>query len=171
MVQHCKPMFSACPPVKRFLVKRFLDGSIISSGFLIVKRFLDIFPKNFEPLRRLSSWASGLGIFPGCAAAPGLGWAAGQFLPPPGRGICTPGRPGRVSVESTAKIKKSWFIHVGLVGQNCIFPILFLSRASTKRSYSKIEKYPTNPTSENPQNTKRLMYFLVKKTLDIPEGA
>lgn len=33
---------------------------------------------------RCFSWAAGLGIFPGCAAAPGLGWAAGQFLPPEG---------------------------------------------------------------------------------------
>ena len=96
-------MFSACPPVKRFLVKRFTDVLIISSDLLNVKRFLDIFPKNFAPLRRLSSWAAGLGIFPGCAAAPGLGWA---IPTPPRRGICTPGRPGRVSVESTAKIKK-----------------------------------------------------------------
>ena len=162
-------MFSACPPVKRFLVKRFLDGFIISSVFLNVKRFLDISPKNFEPLRRLSSWAAGLGIFPGCAAAPGLGWAAGQFLPP--EGDLHPRQAGAGECRKYRKNKKSWFIHVGLVGQNCIFPILFLSRASSKRSYSKIEKYPTNPTSENPQNTKRLMYFLVKKTLDIPKGA
>lgn len=82
-----------------------------------------------------------------------------------------PRQAGAGECRKYRKNKKSWFIHVGLVGQNCIFPILFLSRASTKRSYSKIEKYPTNPTSENPQNTKRLMYFLVKKTLDIPEGA
>ena len=53
LVQHCKPMFSACPPVKRFLVKRFLDD----------------FPKNFAPLRRLLSWVAGLGIFPGCSGA------------------------------------------------------------------------------------------------------
>jgi hypothetical protein len=84
LVKVGKPTFQPVPPVKRFLVKRFLDGSIISSVFLIVKRFLDISPKNFEPLRRLSSWAAGLCVFPGCAAAPGLGWAAGQFLPPEG---------------------------------------------------------------------------------------
>lgn len=94
-----------------------------------------------------------------------LAWAGRLGNSYPRRGICTPGRPGRVSVESTAKIKK--LVHrVGLVGQNCIFPILFLSRASSKRSYSKIEKYPTKPTSENPQNTKKgSCVFLSRKRL------
>ena len=122
LVKVGKPTFQPVPPVKRFLVKRFLDGSIISSGFLIVKRFLDDFPKNFAPLRRLSSWAAGLGIFPGCAADPGLAWAAWQFLPR--RGIYTPGRPGRVSVESTAKIKK--LVHPCRVGRVKLhFPYTF----------------------------------------------
>ena len=75
--------------VKRYLVKRFLDGLIISSVFLIVKRFLDVFSKIFCGGR----WPGQLG-----------GWAAGRLLPP--EGDLTPGRPGRVSVENTAKIKK-----------------------------------------------------------------
>ena len=79
-------MYASCLECSdvRVLVKRFIDVLIISSDLLIVKRFIDISPKNFELLRRLSSWAAVLGIFPGCAAAPGLGWSAGQFLPPEG---------------------------------------------------------------------------------------
>nr|DAH99825.1 MAG TPA: hypothetical protein [Caudoviricetes sp.] len=59
--------------VKRYLVKRFLDGLIISSIFLIVKHFLDVFQKY-------------------CAAGAGLGNAS-SFPGWPGRlGGCNPRR-------------------------------------------------------------------------------
>lgn len=86
----------------------------------------------------------------------------------------TPGRPGRVSVENTAKIKKVWFILFHTVGYSRAksnFAISFLSRGLSKRTYRKNEKYPTNLISKNPQKQKKVMHFLVKKTLDNLERA
>lgn len=86
----------------------------------------------------------------------------------------TPGKPGRVSVENTAKIKKVWFLPFPPVGHSRAksnFAISFLSRGLSKRTYRKNEKYPTNLISKNPQKQKKVMHFLVKKTLDNLERA
>lgn len=80
----------------------------------------------------------------------------------------TPGRPGRVSVENTAKIKKfgsSPFPPVGHSRAKLNFAISFLSRSLSKRTYRENEKYPTNLISQNPQKQKRSCTFLSRKRL------
>lgn len=78
----------------------------------------------------------------------------GRLAAVPGVGDFDPLRAGRVSVESSAKIKK--LVHpcraCRVKSKN---RITFLSRASSKRTYGKFEKYPTMPTLKNPQNIKR----------------
>lgn len=79
----------------------------------------------------------------------------GRLAAVPGVGDFDPLRAGRVSVESSAKIKKRLVHPCRACRVKSKNRITFLSRASSKRTYGKFEKYPTKPTLKNSQNIKR----------------
>jgi hypothetical protein len=154
----------AALPVKRFLVKRFLDGLIISSTFLIVKRFLDVFQKNFAA-------GAGLGCVSSFPGWPGRALAC-CATPTPGGGF-DPRQAGAGECRKYRKNKKVWFIPFPPVGHSRAklnFAISFLSRVLSKRTYRKNEKYPTNLISQNSQKQKRSCTFLSRKRLTFWKG-
>lgn len=115
-------------------------------------------------LRRALAWV----MRPASPAGLG-GWAAAT----PGGGF-DPQQAGAGECRKYRKNKKVWFILFPPVGYSRAkpnFAISFLSRGLSKRTYRKNEKYPTNLISQKPTKTKKVMHFLVKKTLDNPERA